>query len=76
MPVTCPRCGAALPDWMADLMDFPNAHENYVEGGCRYEACDDPACRALKEPGTEAELRAALAHWRTHRVDGGCAHGN
>lgn len=76
--MTCPRCGAALPalpSWAATLMDPWNVHEVYFDG-CPFERCDDPACRARKEPTTPAEVRAALDHWRGHHVDGGCAHGH
>lgn len=37
--------------------------------------CDDPACRALDNPRTFAEWRAAAIHWRRHHSGGGCSHG-
>jgi hypothetical protein len=50
-------------------MDY--AHE------CKYVRCDDKTCRALKDPGDSiAELKAAVAHWRTHQHLGGCSHGH
>ena len=39
-------------------------------------SCDeeDGPCLAPAEPVTEAELRAALEHWRKHSFLGGCSH--
>ena len=35
--------------------------------------CDDN-CGAKKEPQTIEELRAAVEHWRDHRLLSGCSH--
>ena len=41
-----------------------------------YVDCDDPACRALREPGDDInEVKRALEHWKSHELAFGCAHG-
>jgi len=39
-----------------------------------YVECDDD-CKALDEPVTLEEFRAALEHWEGHGVSYGCSHG-
>lgn len=36
--------------------------------------CDDN-CKALTDPRTKEELRAALEHWENHGYLSGCSHG-
>jgi hypothetical protein len=36
--------------------------------------CDEN-CRALTDPQTVEELKAALTHWRSHPYLCGCSHG-
>lgn len=49
--------------------------------GDEWEYCDihvhcDTNCKALANPVTVDELRAAVEHWRSHEYTGGCSHGN
>ena len=73
---TCPKCGESFTDDVP-YQDVARGHawESRDANVCRYVACDDPACRALKHPTTLEEYSEALVHWRDHRLDGGCSHG-
>lgn len=60
----CPKCGD------------PAGSESF-DHDCPFVACDDPSCRALKDPPDDVKaLRAAYEHWRTHSRYHGCSHGN
>lgn len=41
----------------------------------KYVACDDN-CRALEDPQTSEEIKAAYEHWREHGYLNGCSHGS
>jgi hypothetical protein len=44
-------------------------------GSCPIHVACDEGCRALEDPKTVKEMRAALEHWRRHHYLGGCSHG-
>lgn len=49
-------------------------------GDPEYSQCDvhvhcEDHCRALQDPQSPDEIRAAYEHWRIHGYIGGCAHG-
>ena len=48
--------------------------ERYGPGCAVHVSCDHD-CRALNDPQTVDELRAAYEHWRDHGYLSGCAHG-
>lgn len=41
----------------------------------KYVECDED-CRALTDPQTAEEIKAAYEHWRGHGYLNGCSHGN
>lgn len=64
----------ALLDWA--IVEIKHHHE--VERRAiemRHVHCDTN-CKALANPVTVDELRAAVEHWRSHEYTGGCSHGN
>lgn len=36
----------------------------------------DANCKALLDPNTPGQVRAAFEHWRSHENIGGCSHGS
>lgn len=42
---------------------------------CEAHVDCDQRCKALTNPQTEDELRAAVEHWRDHQWLCGCSHG-
>jgi hypothetical protein len=42
---------------------------------CELHVDCDQRCKALTNPQTVEELRAALNHWRSHDYLSGCSHG-
>lgn len=73
----CPKCGGNLHPGVAEPDDPPEDRASACarDGGCRYVACDDLRCMALKTPDTREEWRDAAEHWRSHRYLCGCSHG-
>ncbi len=45
--------------------------DNYIE--CEVHV--DCECKALREPETFEEYKAAYEHWKSHSRYGGCSHG-
>jgi hypothetical protein len=43
---------------------------------CKVHVGCDSNCKALLDPETVDELRAAVTHWRSHEYTGGCSHGH
>jgi hypothetical protein len=66
-------CGAPAPDY-ADPDDARGGRFDH-DGPCPYVSCDDDDCRALDDPQTLEEWRAAAEHWREHSLYHGCSHG-
>lgn len=50
----------------------PNA---FIHPDCAIHVSCDDNCKALEQPETLEEVRAALEHWRDHDAQGGCSHG-
>jgi hypothetical protein len=44
-------------------------------GDCTIHVDCDEGCKALTDPVTLDEVKAALEHWRDHMVLSGCSHG-
>lgn len=65
----CPKCGAELLYGGTDWSSHP-------EPNCPYVYCDDMSCRALEDPVSGDEVRAAYEHWRHHGYMHGCSHGS
>jgi hypothetical protein len=61
------NCEHDLPWQESDIYDGP---------ACSVHVNCDEGCKALTDPQTEAELRAALEHWRSHSYLNGCSHGS
>lgn len=66
---TVPECTCA--DWPSDDLHVDSA----PKGGCGVHVDCDDRCRALRDPQTIEEYRAALDHWVNHGWWSGCAHG-
>lgn len=50
---------------------------DYYEGTpCDIHVDCDERCKALTDPQTVEELRAALEHWKSHSYLSGCSHGS
>jgi len=43
---------------------------------CEVHVDCDQRCKALTDPQTIDELKAALEHWRSHQYLCGCSHGH
>ncbi len=71
----CPRCGERVGQADDDESAEMVAKMCEWDGGCKYEPCDDLACRALKDPQTLEQHNDALLHWKTHTYLSGCSHG-
>jgi hypothetical protein len=53
----CNKCGEVMPQGEFDHWFF---------GNCKFEHCQEMACRALRNPVTLVEHQAALLHWKHH----------
>lgn len=67
--------GDAVTDDRMTSEHDPYGLHRHDEQGREIESCDDPRCRALQEPETIEEVRAAMEHWRDHSHLSGCSHG-
>ena len=43
---------------------------------CEVHVDCDANCKAMDDPQTVDELRAAYEHWRRHEYTAGCSHGH
>lgn len=66
--VYSPREDSGMTDKTCSCDDEFGYHDCEVHVGC------DRKCKALNDPVTEDELRAALEHWRSHGYLAGCSH--
>lgn len=58
------------------MTDYPCLCDDEWVDECPQHVSCDAGCKALQDPETLDEWKAAAEHWQSHSYTAGCSHGN